>query len=95
MREFGNFQTPVPRTHPTTTVVGIGPYRFTRKPIYVAFTLSQTRIAVWSNIVWLLVTLVPTVLLIRYGVIAREERYMARKFGEPYLRYKASVRRWL
>jgi len=31
----------------------------------------------------------------RYGVIAREERYMERKFGAPYLAYKASVRRWL
>ncbi len=29
-----------------------------------------------------------------YGVIAREERYMARKFGDEYLQYKRAVRRW-
>ena len=39
--------------------------------------------------------LLPLIAVIRYGVIAREERYLERKFGEEYLRYKASVRRWL
>ena len=35
------------------------------------------------------------VLIIRYAVIAREERYLEAKFGEPYRHYKASVRRWI
>ena len=34
-------------------------------------------------------------LVIRYGVIAREEIYLERKFGAEYLDYKAKVRRWL
>ena len=29
------------------------------------------------------------------GVIAREERYLERKFGSEYLDYKRSVRRWI
>jgi protein-S-isoprenylcysteine O-methyltransferase Ste14 len=28
-------------------------------------------------------------------VIAREERYLERKFGAEYVAYKSSVRRWL
>ena len=48
-----------------------------------------------SNSVWLLATLVGAVALIHCVVIPREEQYLERKFGAPYLDYKASVRRWL
>jgi protein-S-isoprenylcysteine O-methyltransferase Ste14 len=44
---------------------------------------------------WLLVTLVPFALVIRYAAITREEAYLERKFGEVYLAYKSRVRRWL
>jgi hypothetical protein len=44
---------------------------------------------------WILATLVPFYLVIRYGVIAREEVYLECKFGAVYLGYKSRVRRWL
>jgi protein-S-isoprenylcysteine O-methyltransferase Ste14 len=39
--------------------------------------------------------LVPAVIVVNYFVIRREERYLENKFGEEYLRFKSSVRRWL
>ena len=33
-------------------------------------------------------------LVIRYGVVAREEAYLERKFGAVYRDYKSRVRRW-
>jgi protein-S-isoprenylcysteine O-methyltransferase Ste14 len=47
------------------------------------------------NALWILVLVVPLLVVIQRGVIAREEAYLERKFGEDYLRYKARVRRWV
>jgi protein-S-isoprenylcysteine O-methyltransferase Ste14 len=85
----------VPTRLPTTTIVETGPYRFTRNPIYLSMVLGLIGLAIAFNSAWLLVTLVPFALVIRYGVIAREEAYLERKFGDVYRRYRARVRRWL
>ena len=95
VREFRRFETPVPSTRPTRTVVKTGPYRLSRNPIYVAFYLFQIGIGVWVNSAWVLGTLIPALVLIAYGVVAREEAYLATSFGEDYLQYKRCVRRWL
>jgi protein-S-isoprenylcysteine O-methyltransferase Ste14 len=87
--------TPVPGHKPSTAIVRTGPYRFSRNPIYLAFSVFQLGIAVWANSVWLLATLGAAVVLIHYVVIPKEEQYLERKFGAQYLDYKASVRRWL
>jgi protein-S-isoprenylcysteine O-methyltransferase Ste14 len=87
--------TPMPAREPTTAIVRRGPYRLSRNPIYLAFSLFQLGIAIWVNSVWLLATLVGAVALIHSVVIPREEQYLERKFGAQYLDYKASVRRWL
>jgi protein-S-isoprenylcysteine O-methyltransferase Ste14 len=43
----------------------------------------------------MLAMLAPFYLVIRYGVVAREETYLDRKFGAVYLSYKSRVPRWL
>lgn len=86
--------TAVPANKPTTAIVRTGPYRFSRNPIYLAFSLLQLGLAIWVDSVWLLATLVAALALMHI-VIRREERYLERKFGAEYLAYKASVRRWL
>ncbi len=57
------------------------------------FVLAGLAIAL--NSLWILSTLVPFSFVIRYGVVAREEAYLERKFGDAYLAYKARVRRWI
>ncbi|OFW97100.1 MAG: protein-S-isoprenylcysteine methyltransferase [Alphaproteobacteria bacterium RIFCSPHIGHO2_12_FULL_66_14] len=80
---------------PTTTIVANGPYRFTRNPIYAGMFLGQIGLAIAFNSLWIVVALAPFYLVIRYGVVAREEVYLERKFGDAYLGYKSRVRRWL
>jgi protein-S-isoprenylcysteine O-methyltransferase Ste14 len=94
VRTFRKAGTPVPGNLPTTAIVRAGPYRFSRNPIYLAFTLFQIGLAAWVNSVALLVTLVPAIALVRV-VIGREERYLEARFPADYLQYKRDVRRWL
>ncbi len=94
-REFAKVGTPLPTDQPTRGLVTTGPYRFSRNPIYLSFALFQAGLGIWLNSAWILATLFPAIGLIAYGVVAREERYLTRKFGVEYLRYRRSVRRWL
>jgi protein-S-isoprenylcysteine O-methyltransferase Ste14 len=95
VRTFRVAGTPVPGNQPTTAIVRTGPYRFSRNPIYVAFSALQVGIALWVGSLWLLVTLIPALMLMSLWVIPREERYLEARFPSEYLSYKASVRRWL
>ena len=80
---------------PTTSIVTEGAFRLSRNPAYLALTLLYLGIASLINSIWVLLMVVPTVIVMHRGVIKREERYLERKFGEGYLRYKEEVRRWI
>lgn len=80
---------------PTTSLVTGGPYRFTRNPMYVGFTLWYLAATSWLNTLWPLLLLPLVLLVMQRGVIAREEAYLRRRFGREYEAYGARVRRWL
>jgi len=79
---------------PTTALVDAGPYGFTRNPMYLALTLLFAGIAALLHSAWLLLLLPSLILVLHYGVVLREERYLERKFGSTYTRYRGRVRRW-
>jgi protein-S-isoprenylcysteine O-methyltransferase Ste14 len=85
----------VPTNRPSTAIVDAGPYRFTRNPIYLAMFGGLVGLAMAFDSLWLLAVLVPFALVIRTGVVAREEAYLERKFGDVYRQYCSRVRRWL
>ena len=80
---------------PTTALVTEGPFRYSRNPIYVALTLLYLGVASLVNALWILLLVMPVLLIIRYGVIAREDVYLTWNFGEAYRQYMAQVQRWL
>jgi protein-S-isoprenylcysteine O-methyltransferase Ste14 len=80
---------------PALTIVRGGPFRFTRNPMYLALCLVQGALGFFLNDWITLLFVVPLALILHYGVILREERYLTAKFGERYLRLKHDVRRWI
>jgi protein-S-isoprenylcysteine O-methyltransferase Ste14 len=92
---FARAQTPLDPYKPSEAIVTDGPYRRTRNPAYLGMTLAYAGIAIAANAPWALLPLPATIAIIDRGVIAREERYLERKFGTGYLDYKRRVRRWI
>ena len=92
MRRSGTHVSPA---KPSLVIVMDGPFRFTRNPLYLTGALVYLGLTLAFNIVWPLVLFLPMALLLHWGIVLREERYLESKFGAAYLGYKARVRRWL
>ena len=95
IRTMGRAGTPVRTSDPTTALVTTGPFRFTRNPVYLSFTLCYAGIALAARSLWALLLLPVVLVVIQYGVIYREERYLERRFGVDYVQYRERVRRWI
>ena len=88
-------KTPVATHKPTTAIVDSGVFGITRNPMYISLTLLYISITIAANSLFSLVLLPVFCLILNYGVVCREERYLEQKFGGDYLDYKKKVRRWI
>jgi protein-S-isoprenylcysteine O-methyltransferase Ste14 len=95
IRNFSRAATPVPTNQPTRVLVTTGIHGWTRNPIYLGLVLAYGGIGIAARIPWALILALPLAIMIRYGVVGREEAYLERRFGDAYRDYKARVRRWL
>jgi protein-S-isoprenylcysteine O-methyltransferase Ste14 len=92
---FRQAGTNIDTRRPTTALVTDGLYRYSRNPVYVALTAATAGIALMAANLWILLLLLPTLWVMQYGVVLREEAYLLRKFGDAYRAYTGEVRRWL
>jgi protein-S-isoprenylcysteine O-methyltransferase Ste14 len=95
IRDFTRAGTPVPTNEPTRTLATTGAHGWSRNPIYVGMFSIYGGIAIADQSAWTLVLALPLAITIRYGVVARVEAYLERRFGDAYRDYKSRVRRWL
>lgn len=87
-------ENPKPWT-PTNKIVTIGPYRYTRNPIYLSMAAIYLGLSLIFNSLPSVLLLPVILVVVHFGVIRREESYLERKLGKEYLQYKGKVRRWL
>ena len=93
-RRFKAVGTNVPPWKPTLHLAAGGVYERLRNPMYVGLLLLAGGVGFAFASSWTLMLLVPMALLLHYGVVLREERYLEAKFGDDYRRYRARVPRW-
>jgi protein-S-isoprenylcysteine O-methyltransferase Ste14 len=92
---FRRFRTSLIPIRPSTTLVTSGPYRFTRNPMYLGMGLVYLGLPLLLGYAWPYAFFPLAVILMDRLAIRHEESYLDRKFGEPYRRYRESVRRWI
>lgn len=95
VHRFRRAGTPLDVRKAASTLITGGPHRFSRNPAYGALTLLYLGLGVLFDNGWILILGVPVFLAMDRWVVRKEERYLEARFGDDYLRYKATVRRWL
>lgn len=93
--ELVRAQTAVLPHHRTTALRASGVYALSRNPIYLGMAIAHVGAGLALGSGWVLGMLVPVIVVMDRGVIAREERYLVRLFGAEYDAYRRRVRRWI
>ncbi len=92
---FERHGTPIHPFEPTRCLVTVGPYRYSRNPMY--FSLLVMLLGLWlilgSVTPGVVVMVFETIISTRF--IGPEERMLESRYGDAFRRYKASVRRWI
>jgi protein-S-isoprenylcysteine O-methyltransferase Ste14 len=80
---------------PSSALVVAGPYKFTRNPMYLGMAGILLGAALFMGSLTPFVVIPAFMALIYERFIVPEEAKLEAAFGQPYLDYKARVRRWL
>jgi protein-S-isoprenylcysteine O-methyltransferase Ste14 len=94
-RNFSRAATPVSSNQLVRALVTTGIHGLSRNPIYIGMLLLYAGIGIAARSPWVLILALPLVIILHFGVVAREETYLEQRFGDAYRAYKARVRRWL
>jgi protein-S-isoprenylcysteine O-methyltransferase Ste14/uncharacterized membrane protein YdjX (TVP38/TMEM64 family) len=95
IRNVSRAGTPGSTNEPARALVTTGIHGWTRNPISLGMFLVYGGIGIAVRSPSILVLTLPPAIAIRHGVVAREEAFLERRFGDTYRDYIARVRRWV
>ena len=87
VRTMRQVKTGIDTDDATTTILSVGPFQFSRNPIYLAMVLLLIGLGISANTLWFIGLAILFFILLTLGVIHREETYLEKKFGSDYLSY--------
>jgi len=86
--------TPIHNSRTPVSLVERGPFQFSRNPMYLFGSISYAGLALLLLQPWPLLLLIGVVIVMHYGVVLREETFLARHFGDAYRTYTERVPRY-
>ena len=92
---FHKVQTPIKPFEQSTHLVTVGPFKYSRNPMYLGMLGVLTGVFVLLGSVTPIVAIPILYWVLTTKFIAVEERSLEETFGEEYVSYKKKVRRWL
>jgi protein-S-isoprenylcysteine O-methyltransferase Ste14 len=92
---YRSYQAAVRLSFSPPHLVVAGPYQLSRNPMYIAGLLAWFGWTIFYGSPAVLVVMVLLWIVFNFRVIPHEERQLDALFGEEYLAYKRTVRRWL
>jgi len=79
----------------STHLVTSGPYRFTRNPIYLGYTLATAGLGLIMLNPWCLIVAIPAAAVTHLVAIRREELHLLSRFGIDFERYRHDTTCWI
>ena len=97
IRLFREYQTTINpfKAHETSRLITSGIYSFTRNPMYLGLSSIQVAFGIYLG-AYVSIFLIPSfIIYITHKQIIYEEQILEKKFGDEYINYLKSVRRWI
>ena len=97
IRLFRKYQTTINplKAHETSKLIKSGIYSFTRNPMYLGLSSIQVAFGIYLG-AYVSIFLIPSfIIYITHKQIIYEEQILEKKFGDEYINYLKSVRRWI
>ena len=83
------------KAHQTSTLITSGIYSFTRNPMYLGLSSIQVAFGIYLG-AYVSIFLIPAfIIYITNKQIIYEEEVLKEEFGDQYIKYLKSVRRWI
>ena len=83
------------KAHETTELITSGIYSFTRNPMYLGLSSIQVAFGIYFG-AYVSIFFIPAfIIYITYKQIIYEEGVLKKEFGDEYINYLKSVRRWI
>lgn len=79
----------------TSHLVTSGPYRFSRNPVYLGYTLAMMGAGLFTGNLWLVIGTVATVVITHAWIVRSEEKHLLARFGFEFECYCRRTRAWI